>query len=355
MNRKTHADIIDVANAAGVSPATVSRSFNHPAKVHPATRKRIVDAVAETGYIRNRAAQAIHGIRSGTVGLIVPTLDNSIFSALIQALADGLKDEGLTVLLATHGYDLDEEYNLLRKLLEHRIEGVALIGVEHSQETRILLDRRKVPVVTMWNFDAKSSLPCVGADNVEAGKIIAQYICDLGHRDVALMLPRHDGNDRAGGRLNGILSVLARHDATPVPDWNLDCAYSVKQARSLAFDLLNAPKRPTAIIAGNDIIAQGCIYAAQSLGMKVPQDISVSGIGDFAGSADLEPGLTTVRLRPNTVGRVAAKLLASQITSDPSTEIARIATELELKIRASTAPLKRLGRADRSNHVQDRF
>lgn len=135
MKNKINVDIIDVANHAGVSPATVSRSFNHPDKVLISTRKRIEKAIAQTGYIRNRAAQAIHGKRSGTVGLIVPTLDNAIFSNLIQAFSDEMREHSFTMLVATHGYDLNDEYLLLRSLLEHRVEGVALIGHDHSDDT----------------------------------------------------------------------------------------------------------------------------------------------------------------------------------------------------------------------------
>ena len=121
-------DIIAVAKRAGVSISTVSRSFNHPDLVKPATRKRIDDAVRALGYIRNRAAQTMHGKRSGTIGLIVPTIDHTIFAEVIQVFSDTIAAHGFSLILATHGYDLQKEYQLLRKLLEHRVDGVALVG-----------------------------------------------------------------------------------------------------------------------------------------------------------------------------------------------------------------------------------
>ena len=119
------ADIVAVAKAARVSPSTVSRSFNHPELVNPATRKKIDSAVRRLGYIRNRAAQTIHGIRSGTVGLIVPTVDHAIFAELIQSFSEEIEEYGFTILLASHGYSLQREYALTRKMLEHRVDGIA--------------------------------------------------------------------------------------------------------------------------------------------------------------------------------------------------------------------------------------
>ena len=121
--QKGKPDIVDVAKVAGVSISTVSRSFNHPELLKPATRKKIEKAVKKLGYIRNRAAQVMHGRRSGTIGLVVPTIDNAIFAELIQSFSDGLDQRGFTMLIASHSFDLDREYNMLRKLMEHRVDG----------------------------------------------------------------------------------------------------------------------------------------------------------------------------------------------------------------------------------------
>jgi len=336
MKTKKYADIIDVANLANVSPATVSRCFNHPDKVRPDTRKRIQIAVESTGYIRNRAAQAIHGRRSGTVGLIVPTLDNAIFSNLIQAFSEQLNSNGFTMLVATHGYDLDREYQLLRSLLEHRVEGIGLIGLDHKDETYSLIERRETPSVAMWNYHTDTKISCVGADNTEAGKVIAQHIIDLGHKRIALVFPDTFENDRAANRLEGVLGVIEKADIQIPAEWHLNTPYSIKNAREVSAPLLSAPNRPTAIIAGNDVIAQGVIYAAQSLGLNVPADISVAGIGDFSGSAHLLPSLTTIKLRSNKVGQTAAMILDKLINDSQNKKFQRVAIKVELMKRQST-------------------
>lgn len=138
-------NIHSVANTANVCISAVSRSFNHPELVKPATRKKIEKAVRRLGYIRNRAAQTMHGICSGTIGLAVPTIDNAIFGEVVQAFSDSVDAHGFTILVATHCYGLEREYMVLRKFLEHRVDGVALIGVDHSAETYRLIESQDIP------------------------------------------------------------------------------------------------------------------------------------------------------------------------------------------------------------------
>jgi LacI family transcriptional regulator len=339
MNNKKYADIIDVANSAGVSPATVSRCFNHPDKVRPATRKRIKDAVEKTGYIRNRAAQAIHGRRSGTVGLIVPTLDNAIFANLIQAFSEQLNEDGFTMLVATHGYDLGREYQLLRSLLEHRVEGVGLIGLDHKEETFSLIERRETPAVAMWNYRENATISCVGADNYEAGRMIAQHVLSLGHKEIALVFPDGFENDRAASRFSGVMDVLKSAGILVPQKWSVSTIYSIKNAKEAASPLFATSKRPTAIITGNDVIAQGVVYAAQAHGLSVPNDVSIAGIGDFSGSAHFVPSLTTVKLRSNSVGQRAAEMLTEIINNPTQSSVNNVLIPSELKPRDSTAVL----------------
>ncbi len=333
MAQKQHADIIDVAKAAKVSPATVSRAFNHPGLVRADTRAKIQKAVDELGYIRNRAASAMHGEKSGAVGLIVPTIDNAIFSNLIQAFSTALQDAGQSLLIATHGYDQATEHQLLRKLLEHRVDGVGLIGLSHLDRTFDLIEARETPAVLMWSYGADARLPCVGSDNFKAGAMAAAHICDLGHHRVATVFPPLDGNDRAEKRFSGALSVLGA-----APDaWRRTARYHIGQAREAARELLSGARRPTAILAGNDVIARGVISAASDLAIRVPKDLTVVGIGDFTGSADLTPALTTVRIDAPRVGQAAAEALLVRMGARPGEPPKLQKIPLELKVRETSA------------------
>ena len=327
-------DIVRVANAAKVSISTVSRSFNHPEKVRPETRKRIDRAVRKLGYIRNRAAQTMHGIRSGTIGLIVPTMDHAIFSELMEAFGASVEPHGFSMLVASHGYDLEKEYAITRKFLEHRVDGVALIGQDHSEETYQLLAQNGTPAISIWNYDAASRLPCVGADNARAGEMAAQHLITKGHKKIGLLFPPLGGNDRAKGRFDGAQQTLEADGLAPPQDWILQSRYSLSAAKRDVTALLSARHKPTALLCGNDVLAVGAIYAAQSLGMRVPQDLAVIGIGDFKGSEAMHPALTTIRLPAQRIGHQAGDQLAQAIITK-SDAFERTDCEISLRIRES--------------------
>lgn len=338
MSRKQESkvDIVAVARAAKVSASTVSRTFNHPDLVNPATRKKIDRAVRRLGYIRNRAAQAMHGKRSGTVGLVVPTIDHAIFAELVQSFSETLEAAGFTILMTSHGYDLEREYAVVRKLLEHRVDGVALIGLEHSDETYFLLEQQELPTVAVWNYDELSRLSCVGAQNLLAGRMAAQHLLDLGHRDIGAVFPDTRGNDRSFDRLCGAKEVLAEAGITVPADRQWTTPYSVAQAKAVCLEILAKEDRPSALLCGNDVIAQGCLYAAMQMGVRVPDDISVMGIGDFKGSKDMEPALSTVRLPARTIGQQAGGLIVRLIAGE-ETDITREELQPEVMVRGSTA------------------
>ena len=334
-SRKGAPGIIEVASRAGVSPATVSRYYNSPDIVKGPTRNRIEKAAADLGYIRDRMAGTLHHGFSGTFGLIVPTIDNAIFAELIEAFSARLQEKDRTMLIAAHGYDLAMETAIVRSLLERRIDGIALIGFDHEAVPFNMLAQRDVPVVSVWNYHKDSKIPCIGMDNYKAGKLVAQHLIELGHTDITFVFPDTKSNDRARDRLSGALDTFQSRNIKIPPDRILTCDYDIGAAKNLAKSILQ-DNPPSAFICCNDVIAHGFIYACQSLGIKVPQDISIVGIGDFGGSEHLEPGLTTVRLPAKRIGIQAADtLLEMSDTGAPPKQFAQ-SIELEFLTRAST-------------------
>lgn len=337
---KKNADILAVAKAAKVSPSTVSRSFNHPELVNAATRKRIDKAVRRLGYIRNRAAQTIHGIRSGTIGLVVPTIDHAIFAELIQSFSEGVEAFGFTILVATHGYDLEREYAVVRKMMEHRVDGLAMIGLDHTQDTFDLIDSQNVPSLLLWNHSDGMPLASVGASNADAGELIARHVLDCGHRDIATVFPPLRDNDRAMGRYYGVERMCHAAGLLLRPDWQLEAPYSVNDGKAAGLALLGQSARPSVILCGNDVLAWGVCHAARKLGLDVPSDVSVTGIGDFAGSRDMEPALTTVRLPARQIGAQAAQSIARAITEPDCTSVS-VKVPCELMVRDTCRNLNR--------------
>lgn len=336
--QKSKADIVSVAQLAGVSPATVSRAINHPDLVSPATRKKIDSAIRKSGYIRNRAAQAMHGRRSSTIGLIVPTVNYAIFAEVVQSFNDEVSRHGFTVLLASHGYDLGSEYMVIRKLLEHRVDGIALIGLEHSPDSLQLLREQQVPALAIWNYSSDSTMSCVGADNTEAGEYAARHLLLLGHSRIGLIFPPVQGNERARDRLRAARRCLEAAGAEIAEEWCGETPYSLSQSKAVCSHILSGPRLPTALLCGNDIIAQGAVYAALKMGVSIPRDLSIIGIGDFAGSAEMEPALTTVRIPARRIGATAGRHMIEAIAAGDPDMVTRERLDVELMMRSTTAP-----------------
>ena len=305
--------IVDVAERAKVSPATVSRYFNDPDIVRYRTRERIRKAVEELGYVRNRAVRSMVGGATGCIGLVIPTIDNAIFSEMLQAFSSALATHGRTMLIAAHGYDLAREAVLIQSLSEQRVDALALIGLDHRPETLAQIERQGIPAAMLWNYRPGQDWPCIGFDNELAGRLAAEHLLALGHCDILFATGEERSNDRAAGRRIGALDA-AREAGLPVPDRRrIACPYDIRLSKELIAGTLRAGDPPSAILAGNDVIAHGALFAAASLGVRVPDDLSVIGIGDFRGSDAFEPGLTTVRIPARRIGQLAADALVEMI------------------------------------------
>lgn len=333
--RKGAHGIVDVATRAGVSAATVSRYYNQPDVVRLDTRLRIEKAANDLGYIRDRMAGSLHNRFTGTIGLVVPTIDNAIFAEFVEAFSTRLRHHDRTMLIASHGYDLSMEISIVRSLLERRIDGVVLIGFDHDAVALSMLADRNVPVIFAWNYDADSKFSCIGAQNQQAGQLITQHIIDLGHTDICFIFPDTQFNDRARERKEGALTTAFDAGLYPPENRIFTCPYDISAAKELACRILEKTSL-TAIICGNDVIAHGVIYAAQSLGIKVPVELSVAGIGDFRGSSDMEPGLTTIRIPAKRIGLLAADAIFTKSTSGTAVPQQRQLVEISLINRKST-------------------
>ena len=178
----------------------------------------------------------------------------------------------------------------------------------------------------------------MGPENRHAGYLAAQHLADLGHRRVGLLFPPTRGNDRAASRLEGAEALLGERGIDVPRRWRIEAVYSVAAAKRACVDLIGSGAVPTGLVAGNDVLAQGAVFAATALAVGVPDQISVVGIGDFSGSAEMTPSLTTVRLPAAEIGEAGAEVLLELVRSERRRLLVRRNLPLELVARASTAP-----------------
>lgn len=327
----------DIATAAGVSTATVSRVLNRPDAVRPVLRARVEAQIDLLGYVRHGAARALASSRTMTVGAIIPTLESAIFASGINAVENRLDQDGYTLLLAVTNYDRAHEYRQVRTLIERGVDGMILVGQDHAPETFELLARQRCPFILTWTYASGSRYPCVGFDNVAAARGIADHLLDLGHLRLGIIAGITAGNDRARERVSGIGKALDARGLAVAPAHLIEQPYDVGAGRAGFRALMAQPadERPTAICCGNDVLAVGAVLEAQAMGLRVPDDVSIAGFDDLPMAEHLPPGLTTVRVPSRRMGRYAADYILGQATGAPFA--ARVELQTELIIRGTTA------------------
>ena len=325
--------IDDVAKAAGVSSATVSRALSQPDQVRQATRDKVQRAVAQLRYVPDAAGRALASGRTRTVGCVIPTLDHAIFARSTHALQIALVQAGYQLLVASHNYDPDTELELVRALQQRGVDALVLVGAEHHRQVWKELDAWRNPVLLTWACDAR--LPSVGFDNEAIGALAARHLIDLGHRHIGMISGQIEHNDRARARLEGLRNTLAAAGLSLPRDAVTEQPLNISGGRLGLIELMKAKRPPTAVLCGNDLLATGALLQAQRQGLAVPQALSICGIDNHEIATETNPGLTTVSLPTQDLGRITAAQVLAALAGEP---IARQSLlPFELLVRGTTA------------------
>lgn len=332
--------IVDVAKAAGVSVATVSRALRGLDRVSPDTREKVRRVAEELHYVASPTATSLASGRTRIVGVIVPFVSRWYFAAMVSAIGKSLRERGYQVLL----FDLEREVFdsrllLTRSMLWKRVDGVISINVPMAAEELELVGGLHVPVVSVgYPLQRYSS---VGIDDAEAARTAVEHVLALGHREVAYVGAVSDVAALVHtpcARLGSALTVMGAHGVHPPEEWVLTTDWTAENARDRARTLFAGDASPTAVVCGSDEIAFGVHMAARERGMAIPDDLSVIGIDDhpLAGLFSL----TTVR--QDIVGQAdqAVSLLLDELAEAWSAdgERRRLTQPTELVLRRSTAP-----------------
>lgn len=318
----------DVARAAGVSTATVSRCLNTPERVVEETRKRVLAVVREMGYAPNFGARALAARRTNTIGAIIPTMENAIFARGLQAFQEELARHELTLLVASSSYRPDLEEEQIHTLLARGTDALLLIGFERPASVYRYLEQRGVPYVISWAYRPDGTRPSIGFDNRDAMKSLTRRVLALGHRRLAVITAPQATNDRARDRVAGVLAAVDEAGMDRDQVRIVETPYSVENGADAMRTLLQADPRPTAVICGNDVLAVGAIGMARSLGLRVPEDVSVTGFDDIEIARIVSPPLTTVHVPHREMGTKAARLVAGLLSGETPAQGTELATSI---------------------------
>lgn len=340
-DRATPSTIVDVARAAGVSVATVSRALRGLDRVSPSTRERVRRVAYELNYLASPTATSLASGQTRIIGVIVPFASRWYFASMVAAIGKALRERGYQVLL----FDLEQEpfggrHELTRSMLWKRVDGVVSISIAMTQDELDLLTGLHVPVVSI-GFDL-AGRPSVRIDDYQAARTAIEHILDLGHVDVAFIgvePPSSQLNATPQERLAAFRDALDARDLPIREDWVLATDWTADDARRLTHEILSASgPRPTAVMCASDEIAFGVHMAAREFGLRLPADLSIVGIDDH-NLASLF-GLTTVRQDFAAQGEQSAVLLLDAIAQQqaPPGGPRRVLVDTEFVRRSSTAP-----------------
>jgi LacI family transcriptional regulator, galactose operon repressor len=332
----------DVARLAGVSTATVSRALNLPASVDPATLSRVRAAIEKLRYLPHGAARALRSRKSEMIGAVVPSFDYALYARTTSALQREADARGYALVLAAHHYDLPTEVRVTQQMVQHGVDAFVFVGLDHDPALFSLLDSYGRPYVLTWGVDASGIHPSIGFDNRAATYAMTRHLIDLGHRHFGLISAPTAGNDRSRERGAGIRAALAAAGLALADE---DVRYgpiALDSGTRAMRELLAKRRRPTAVLATNDVFAVGAMIACREAGVRIPDDVSITGVDDTDLGATQTPGLTSIRTPIVEIGRAAALQLAARLEGEPTA--LQQALPFELVHRGSTGPPPRKGR-----------
>jgi len=325
----------DIARHAGVSPMTVSRALNDPSTVSEKMRRKVEAAVREFGYLPNRIAGSLSSKRSNVVGLVVPSIQNSLYASMVQAISDVLRTNGFHLMIANSGHRLDEEEALIAAFLAQRVCGLILHNSTHNKRVRDLVRSTGVPVIETGNLPAEPLDMAVSYSNFEAARAMTAHLGRLGYRKIGFVtLPLRD-NDRSQERRRGYFAALKELGLPADPGLVLEAAGGFAEGADAVVRLIQThPGLDAAFFAG-DVLAVGALLECQRRGWAVPGRVAIASFDDLDLLRHAVPTVTTLRIPRHEIGRRSAELLVNRLLG-ASPERIKIDLGFEIVQRDST-------------------
>lgn len=332
------ANMQEIAKIAGVSLGTVSHVLNNTARVREPMRKRVLDAVQAAGYQPSQLARGLRRDKTNMIGMIIPDITNPFFPAVVRGAEDVAFSNGYRLILCNTDNDHSKELMHLNELRTYLPAGLIVIPSNFSDLTTQAASYRQAGagVVCIDRLPRNWSGDSVTADNEEGAYNATRHLIQLGHTRLASITgPLHLTNamDRLGGFKRAIKEAKLRLS----PEYVQETTFDKQGGHSKTLILLRLIPRPTAIFAGNDMIALGALLAVREAGLRCPEDISIMGFDDLDLAETTNPSLSSVSQSGYQLGTTAARLLLDRRDGDTSPS-KHIVLQTVLNLRNSVGP-----------------
>jgi len=303
----------DVADHVGVSVATVSRALRNPEVVSEALRTKIAAAIESLGYLPDPAARALASTRSDVIGVILPSVTNNVFSAVMDGIYSAAEGTRYSVQLGYSRYAPLSEENLIRLFLRQRPTGLIVTGIDQTDAAKALLQEADCPVVQIMETGPAPHDRMIGFSHYQAARAATAHLIAQGYSQPGFLGARMD--PRTQRRLQGFRDELRAHGidegrrvhSTTHPS-------SVTLGGHLLAQLMDAAPETDAIFCINDDLALGAMFEAQRRNLRIPQDLGICGFNDMEMMGAAEPSLTSVRTFRREMGAGAVQLILDALS-----------------------------------------
>ena len=326
----------DVAEKAGVSISTVSHVLNNTRAVADETRDRIQEAMRRLNYYKNASGRRLARGRSDAFGLIISDIENPFFPELIKNFEQAVVEYGFDVFLSTTNYDAKQAENAVRRMIENKVQGVAVMT---SQLDGALVDEllgNDIPVVLLDGAPVARGRSNLRVDYSRGSNELAEYLHQTAQKEIAFIT---GPQNRTSARIYKEALVTALESRGLTPSHCIEGDNTIEGGRTAMCSLLGQQRLPTAVLCGNDLTALGAVRAVVEAGMSVPQQVSVIGSDDIPFARYANPPLTTVRVARDEVGRLAFLALQRLIRTSRR-KGAEFVVPTQLVIRGSSRSLR---------------
>ncbi|MFI2510850.1 LacI family DNA-binding transcriptional regulator [Streptomyces sp. NPDC018972] len=327
--------IHDVARAAGVSPATVSRVFNG-GNVTPARARSVQEAAAALGFAPNRVARSLRKQRSSVIALIIPDIENPFFTSLARGVEDAAQRTSLSVVLCNSDEDTDKERRYLEVALGEQMAGVIVAASREETDLGPLI-ARGTPVVAVDRRPRDAEVDAVRVDDRHGGEVATRHLVQAGYRRIACVTGPA-GASTSEERLAGYRAALdaAREEGVVADDAYVRHAdFRVEGGRAAMRELLALPEPPDAVFVANNLMTIGVLDALREVD-RTPPGVGVLSFGDVPWASLVRPSLTAVELPSYELGRTAADLLLQRMEGN-AFPLQTVVLRTTLQVRESTA------------------
>jgi len=310
--RRAGATLADVAKAARVSTATVSRALNSPDLLTKETLGRVHAAIAETGYIPALTTGTVITNRSRLIAIMVPPTPLQLFDSTVRSAVSALDDGGYQTLLGIYDRNATRE-KIVTQILSRRPGGLILIGLPISPDVRALLVESNLPIVETWEMPITPIDMVAGISHHDIGIEVGNFLLRKGYQRPMIF---STNSSRGHIRRYGISRVLMEAGRPEPESIHHGLPGSLGEGRRSLAKIWESGDRPDVIVCSSDWLAQGVLVEAAVRGIRIPEDLAVIGFGDFDFAAELEPSLTSVRIDGARIGRQAATLMLKALSDN---------------------------------------